>query len=216
MSQPETFVRSQEGRYKIEVSCAKGGIGLTPFATLMRLALVVVRYACRTAIILRFDVTIKPPAFDSDRTMMTAWSRIRDALTRLLCVVALLLVSLSHAPPGASAALGPAAAVLGSGTVVEISPIAAEANAYTLPDGTVPDLCLVKKDKARHQSRSLGIGCEACRLSLDIALPAPPDSACGNRSKPGTRLPVFTDSVIPPRLFLPNAAPRAPPLPAVL
>lgn len=76
---------------------------------------------------------------------------------RLLCALALMLALALHRPPVASPA----------GPGIDLAQ-------YTLPDGTVPDLCLtgVGADgtplTAVHRP-----GCEACRLQAIAALPGP-------------------------------------------
>jgi hypothetical protein len=117
-------------------------------------------------------------------------------LVRILCALALLFVGLSHKPPALAAPT--------------LTP--AEIAAYTLPDGTLPVLCLPSEDGAgKNHSHDFGNGCEACRLASAILLPAPP--AIG-----GLAIAREADRFVPVRyeafyrqLFPPNASPRAPP-----
>ena len=115
---------------------------------------------------------------------------------RILCAVALLCVGFAHKPP-----------VIGSATPPGIP--ASEIAQYTLPDGTVPTLCLPTSGDDSHDH---GSGCEACRLTASIMLPPPPVTA-------GERIAMPIDAFVPVRdeafhrqLFPPNAAPRAPPV----
>ncbi|PPJ45065.1 hypothetical protein C0075_04635 [Rhizobium sp. KAs_5_22] len=120
-----------------------------------------------------------------------------QVVVRALCVIALLAVGFSHrAPSFASPALS-----------------AAEVAAMTLPDGSVPELCL-PGDMDDGKAQSGFNHCEACLISASVLLPAPADVT-------GKRLPAVVEVLLPPRveafyrqLFPPNAAPRAPPHPA--
>ncbi|GEO85865.1 MULTISPECIES: hypothetical protein [Alphaproteobacteria] len=123
---------------------------------------------------------------------MTIW----QAVTRTLCVIALIAVGLSHRPP----AFGPP----------NLSP--AEIAALTLPDGSLPELCLggEGEDGKNHSGTS---HCDACLISSSVLTPTPVDVA-------GVRLAIVVAALLPPRfeafhrhVFPPNAAPRAPPLP---
>lgn len=124
---------------------------------------------------------------------MSTWR----AFVRLLCVCALLALAFAHRPIAVQAADLP---------VEELA-------AYTLPDGTVPVLCLAGTDHGDHEQHSGfgSTGCEACRLSAAILLPVPPLVGVA-------RAALSADVPLPPRveafvrqLFPPNAAPRAPP-----
>ena len=120
-----------------------------------------------------------------------------QVVVRALCVLALLAVGFSHrAPAFASLALS-----------------TSEIAALTLPDGTVPELCLPgEMDDGKSQAGFTH--CEACLISASVLLPTPADIT-------GKRLAAAVDVLLPPRveafyrqLFPPNAAPRAPPHPA--
>lgn len=117
-------------------------------------------------------------------------------LTRIVCAIALLFVGLSHKPPAISAsALTPA-----------------ELAAYTLPDGTVPVLCLPSEDGASKKHSHDGTGCEACRLASAILLPAPPTIDSAIVLSPADRVVPVRYEAFYRQLFPPNASPRAPPL----
>ncbi|MBV2183422.1 MAG: hypothetical protein KUL88_02615 [Rhizobium sp.] len=117
---------------------------------------------------------------------------------RALCVVALLAVGFGHRTPALA--------------FPQFS--AEDAAAMTLPDGTLPELCLpVDGQAGKGQFRAAP--CDACVISASVLLPTPSDIT-------GRRLPAASAVQLPPRveafyrqLFPPNAAPRAPPHPAV-
>ncbi|NML75574.1 hypothetical protein HHL25_15685 [Rhizobium sp. S-51] len=131
------------------------------------------------------------------RTRMGTW----QLLTRALCVIALVAVGFAHRAPTA------AASKLSS----------AEVAALTLPDGSLPELCLPGQDDDGAQKDHLGSGtCEACLISASVLLPSPTDLT-------GARIVVVAETLLPPRfeafhrlIFPPNAAPRAPPHPALV
>jgi hypothetical protein len=120
-----------------------------------------------------------------------------DRVIRIVCVVALVLLGLAHRPPL------PVAPTLSS----------AEIALLTLPDGTLPELCLPGADQdGKSKSHTTASDCEACRISAGIVLPPPADLV-------GIRLPVAIAAVLPQpaeahyrQLFPPNSAPRAPPV----
>jgi hypothetical protein len=118
-----------------------------------------------------------------------------DRATRMICVVALVLLGLAHSP------------------VVLPAPqlSAQEIAALTLPDGTLPELCLPAED---GKGKPLGASsdCEACRISAAVLLPAPADTI--------GRVMAFASSIVLPQpaeahyrqLFPPDSHPRAPPV----
>ncbi|MDZ7874047.1 MAG: hypothetical protein U5N27_13435 [Rhizobium sp.] len=116
-------------------------------------------------------------------------------LVRIICAIALLCVGFAHKTP-----------------VIESAIPLSELASYTLPDGTIPILCLPSQDDSgKHHSNDRGTGCEACRLSASIILPAPADSI-------GQAIVVGAEIQLPVRheafyrqLFPPNASPRGPP-----
>ncbi|MCM2475362.1 hypothetical protein HGO38_17920 [Rhizobium sp. CG5] len=131
------------------------------------------------------------------RNRATLW----QMLTRTLCVIALIAVGFAHRTP----------------TLTPSSLSPAELAALTLPDGTLPELCLPGHEEDGKHKGHLAVGdCEACLISASALLPTPADMA-------GARLPIFAETLLPPRfeafhrhIFPPNAAPRAPPYPAVV
>jgi hypothetical protein len=114
-----------------------------------------------------------------------------------MCVIALVLLGLAHRPP---------VPAVGSMTPAEVALL-------TLPDGTVPELCLPGLEQdGKSKSHTMASDCEACRISAAVALPAPSDLV-------GIRMPVAVAAVLPQpaeahyrQLFPPNSAPRAPPV----
>ncbi|TPP09473.1 hypothetical protein [Rhizobium glycinendophyticum] len=120
-----------------------------------------------------------------------------DRAIRIFCVVALVLLGLAHRPPV------PAVPALSS----------AEVALLTLPDGTLPELCLPGTDQdGKSKPHTAASDCEACRITASIVLPPPADLV-------GIRLPVAIAAVLPQpaeahyrQLFPPNRAPRAPPV----
>jgi hypothetical protein len=116
-------------------------------------------------------------------------------LVRIICAIALLCVGFAHKTP-----------------VIEPAIPLFELASYTLPDGTVPVLCLPSQDDSgTHHSHDGGTGCEACRITASIFLPAPADSI-------GQAIVVAAEIQRPIRheafhrqLFPPNASPRGPP-----
>lgn len=120
-------------------------------------------------------------------------------MVRILCAIALLCLGLAHRAP-----------------VVETAIPLSEIASYSLPDGTIPVLCLPSQDDdGKHHSRDFNTGCEVCRITASVLLPAPADSI-------GQAIAVATQMQLPiPReafyrqLFPPNASPRGPPAGAI-
>ncbi len=113
----------------------------------------------------------------------------------MLCALALLLVGFAHTPPAVAQVLPPAELAL-----------------YALPDGTLPDLCLPSQDgKTKHEGHKSGSGCEACRLSASVMLPAPADTAGAPIVRDADRFQPVRVEAFYRQLFPPNAAPRGPP-----
>jgi hypothetical protein len=118
----------------------------------------------------------------------------------IMCMMALFAVGFAHKVPSLSA-----------------SPLTpAEIVAYTLPDGTLPVLCISDQASSDHdhdqdhQHKADG-GCEACRISASILLPLPTDTV-GLIAKLDRKLTFqrVTEPVVA-RIFPPNQSPRAPP-----
>ncbi len=116
-------------------------------------------------------------------------------MVRILCALALLCVGFAHKVPVVDAALS-----------------TSEIASYTLPDGTLPELCLPGQgDDDKHSDHDLRTGCEACRIAASIVVPTPADSI-------GQAVVVGAEVLLPMRreafyrqLFPPNATPRGPP-----
>lgn len=128
--------------------------------------------------------------------MIKQWSFVEQWLVRILCALALLFVGFAHQPPAINGDLARSG----------------HSAAYTLPDGTIPVLCLSSPNgKSKHDHTDRTSGCEACRLSASILLPAP-DTLNGQpirRQIDRVVLPPY-DTVYRP-LFPPNTSPRGPP-----
>ena len=110
---------------------------------------------------------------------------------RILCAVALVFAGLAHRPASA----GP--------TLTELA-------AYTLPDGTVADICVndTVHGKAKHAPEK---PCEACRIGGAMLLPLPsglggPAPVIGHAEARPRAGPVLSA-----RHERPGASPRAPP-----
>jgi hypothetical protein len=117
-----------------------------------------------------------------------------DRAIRMICVVALVLLGLAHRPVATPAP--------------QFSP--QEIAALTLPDGTVPELCLPSED-GKDKTHAATSDCEACRVSATALLPAPADAV-------GMRMPLVAALTLPQpaeahyrQLFPPDSHPRAPP-----
>lgn len=114
------------------------------------------------------------------------------------CMLALFAVGFAHKVPSVSA-----------------SPLTpSEIAAYTLPDGTLPVLCISDQALSDHDQdhkHKPDSGCEACRISASILLPLPADTV-GLLAKLERTLtfPRLQEPLVA-RLFPPNSAPRAPP-----
>lgn len=119
-------------------------------------------------------------------------------MVRIACVVALCAVGFAHRAPVAATA--------------ELS--ASEIAALTLPDGTLPELCLPGQEEHGKSSGHLAAtDCEACRISAEALPPVPTDLV-------GARMPLLTRIALPLRaeafhrqFFPPSGGPRAPPVP---
>jgi hypothetical protein len=118
-----------------------------------------------------------------------------DRAIRMICVIALVLLGLAHRP-----ATSPAP---------QLSP--QEIAALTLPDGTLPELCLPSED-GKSKPHAGTSTCEACRIAATALLPTPSDDV-------GTRLPLIAAVALPQpaeahyrQLFPPASHPRAPPV----
>ncbi|MFN4207011.1 MAG: hypothetical protein ACK4HG_11480 [Agrobacterium albertimagni] len=118
-----------------------------------------------------------------------------DRAIRMICVIALVLLGLAHRPAVPS--------------TPQLSP--QEIAALTLPDGTLPELCLPTED-GKGKPHAMSSDCEACRISASVLLPKPADAV-------GIRLPLIAAVTLPQpveahyrQLFPPASHPRAPPV----
>ena len=113
----------------------------------------------------------------------------------MLCAVALVLLAFAHRPVAVAAD----------------DPI--DLAAYTLPDGTVPVLCLPGSgDQDIHKDAFHGKDCEACRLSASFILAVPPLFS-NAKVEPAKSLAIKREAVrIARSLYPPSAPPQAPPL----
>jgi hypothetical protein len=125
--------------------------------------------------------------------MRKAWNDWRIAV-RMICALALLFVAFAHQP-------------------VSLASAQPDLSAYTLPDGSLPVLCLTdSNDTDHHNSAWHGKGCEACRLSASVILPVPP-AASGRKIEPLQSLAIRREAALIARLaYPPSAPPQAPPL----
>ncbi|WP_337270090.1 hypothetical protein [Oryzifoliimicrobium ureilyticus] len=123
-------------------------------------------------------------------SMATRWA------TRLLCVLALVLLGLGHQPPAFA------------GT---------EATQISLPDGTVPSLCITGSEKIHdHQHSHDGSGlykCEACRIAAGTLLPSPPEFGELYGRPPVSEKLSSEIRQSDGRFLVSHKGPRAPPMP---
>jgi len=124
----------------------------------------------------------------------TTWQDWR-LMVRVVCAIALVFVAFAHKPIA----------------VASENPI--DLAAYTLPDGSVPVLCLPGSgDQDAHKDALHGKNCEACRLSASFNLPVPHASS-GAKVEPAKSLAIKREAVrIARSLYPPSAPPQAPPL----
>lgn len=118
---------------------------------------------------------------------------------RLLCAIALVCLAFAHRPftPADTSSF----------------PSASEMAAYRLPDGKLPVLCItVDAGSGKTQEHGKNPDCEACRLSASAALPARPSLPEPTLSPVREPARPLETVFVPQTRFLPNAAPRAPPL----
>jgi hypothetical protein len=128
--------------------------------------------------------------------MIKRLSFAEQCIVRIICAIALLFVGLAHQPP-----------VIDSPAI----PFSEIAN-YTLPDGTLPDLCLsAEGDHGKHHGQPGSTGCEACRLSTAMALPAPLDVVGQPVAWQTASVMPPLDAVVPLVRVLPSSSPRGPP-----
>jgi hypothetical protein len=113
----------------------------------------------------------------------------------MLCALALLFVGFAHQTPA-------------------LAEQTENFEAYRLPDGSLPSLCITVSNDDGKSSDGHKIhhpGCEACRISASVLLPVPADAV-------GSRVAYRYQVVLPQRtkafhrqIYPPNTGPRAPP-----
>ena len=127
----------------------------------------------------------------ANRRMQMSFERAMS----MICVMALVLLGFAHRPVVSSSP--------------QLSP--QEIAALTLPDGTVPELCLPSED-GKGKVHAAASDCEACRIAAAALLPAPADAV-------GIRMSLIAAVTLPQpaeahyrQLFPPDSHPRAPPV----
>ncbi|MDM9627941.1 hypothetical protein QTL95_18775 [Rhizobium sp. S152] len=130
--------------------------------------------------------------------MQRGLDKLEQWLVRIICAVALLFVGFAHQVPAlASDPTDPA-----------------HYAAYTLPDGTLPSLCITLKDddgKATPDHKASGQGCEACRIGAAVLLPTPTDIIGTAVSFLAQAAPARGTEAFRRQIYPPNTGPRAPP-----
>lgn len=121
-------------------------------------------------------------------------------LTRIICVIAFVVVGFSHKEP-----------------ILPDASAATEFAQYALPDGSVPTLCVTSADDhARHgedssHEHASSFDCEACRLAVSILLPQQADIV-GQTARFYVRAEQNVAGIATAnQLFPANTQPRAPP-----
>ena len=83
---------------------------------------------------------------------------------------------------------------------------------YTLPDGTIPIICLTGPDGEPLGSGGQGGGCEFCRIAASIALPDAPADFVSCAISPRLDFGLPADDIPVRQAFSINAPPRGPPI----
>lgn len=120
---------------------------------------------------------------------------IVERAIRIILALLLIMVGMAHQPPSG----------VGNAATHGVA-------AYVLPDGTVPELCVTTEDGGIAHHGGVAT-CEACLIASATLLPVPVDLV-GRRMLVALNMsaPVRNDAGYR-RLFPPNTAPRAPPVP---
>lgn len=130
-------------------------------------------------------------------------------LIRILCVLALVLLSFAHRPVDVSAPL--LQMTTKSGTSAEPVFIRYE----TMPDGSIVSICVSENSAAsdrHHKNHNMMVDCEACRISAAFALVTPPAAGGPVVAKDTGNSIRRTAKVLPrSRPYPPAAPPQAPP-----
>ena len=141
--------------------------------------------------------------------MMVQTQKNKQILIRILCVLALVLLSFAHKPVDVSAPLLQMTAQ--SGTAAEPVFIRYE----TMPDGSIVSICVSENSAAadkHHKNHNMMADCEACRISAGFALVTPPATGGPVVSKDHNSSVKRTAQVLPrSRPYPPAAPPQAPP-----
>lgn len=120
-------------------------------------------------------------------------------IVRMMIVVALAMIGFAHAPVMATPV-----------------PASIQYAAYTLPDGTLPVLCITVTDDldlagAPKTDATHGLGCDACRLAGSILVPEAPTVNASAIEFPRKRCAHCRDIPRPDLAETSRALPRAPP-----
>ena len=128
--------------------------------------------------------------------MTKRMSSAENCMMRIICAIALLFVGLGHQPP-----------VIDKGAM-SLSAVAQ----FTLPDGTLPDLCSgAEDDQGTHHRQGVASGCEACRLTAMFALPAPADAIGKPLEWQTLSFALQPNTTLPHKRLQPNTSQRGPP-----
>lgn len=129
-----------------------------------------------------------------------------QVLIRILCVLALVMLSFAHKPVDVSAPL--LQMTTQSGTADEPVFIRYE----TMPDGSIVSICVSGTSDEHHKSHNMMADCEACRISAGFALVVPPLTGGPVVTKDSSDSVRRTAHVLPrARDYPPSAPPQAPP-----
>jgi hypothetical protein len=120
-----------------------------------------------------------------------------NIFVRAMIVVALTMIGFAHKPVAAEL------------------PASIQYAAYTLPDGTLPILCVtVTGDEdisGQPKGAAHSYGCDACRLAASVLVPEPPSIVAHAVEFPRQRCPHCRDIPKPSLADTSVAQPRAPP-----
>jgi hypothetical protein len=115
----------------------------------------------------------------------------RQATTRIICALLLILAGFAHRPVSVVAA------------PLQLS--------VELPDGTVPDLCLSPFGAQKNGDQNGDHGCDACRLAGGAMLPEPVSMAFAATNGAGDPLIAASQTYSSQFLYRGVSPPRAPP-----
>ena len=132
---------------------------------------------------------------------------------RILCAIALVFVGFGHQLPA----------------IADDGGAATDLAHYVLPDGSLPTLCVTVSDdadagqpiqalldKEQHRKAVHSQGCEACRISASVLMPAPADAVGERLYVMAAAGPLDRFEAVHRRLYPPNTGPRAPPSAPIL